>query len=213
MRKMYFALNALITPHLKDLDTSVRLRLSPDLEYVNQAFNEDVLSVEIDDEQIVSYDGDEGYAQISELHRAGKTPDGFWTQNESLFADYSGPLGVVKDAEVVVRAASHELDSVPHIRVIITSESELRTDPWWWATDVVGVLVKKYAPDWASIAYAGVKVNDKAFEAYYIPTVVKPKELRKTVTQVIEVASTALTNISNAFYSFDKKEVDLDLFL
>jgi hypothetical protein len=212
MRKMYFALNALITPHLKELDTGISLTFYPDMDYVQPNFNEDVLSLEIDESQIVQYDGAEGYATLSEMRRNGKEPTGLWAQNEGASVRYNGPISFLQVAETVVRAPSHNLESVPHIRVIITSESELRTDPWWWSTDAVKVLVKQFAPEWATIGYAGVKVNDKAFEAIYVPTVVKLKEARKAVGELMRTATTALENVGEAFHTFDKKDIDLDFF-
>lgn len=213
MRKLYFALNALLSPHVRDLGGNVRVALVTDRELVNAEFNEDVLSVEVDETTATDYSGSEGYTTLSEMRRAGKEPEGLWRQTEGGLYRYNGPFSFLKDAEVVVKAQSHNLETIPHIRVIITADKELQTNPWWWKEESVQVLLKQFAPSWAAISYVGVKVNDKAFEAYYIPLVIKPQQVEEVVTHLVTAAGTALTNIGKAFHSFDNKEIDLDLFL
>jgi len=212
MRKLYFALNALLTPHISDLSADVKLKLVADREYVNAAFNEDILSILVDETQATDYSGAEGYEALSTMRREGNEPQGLWHQGGDNHYSYNGPFSYIKEAELVVKAQSHNLECVPHIKVIITSDNELQTNPWWWQQESVQVLLKQFAPDWAAIAYAGVKVNDKAFEAYYIPMVVKPKAVQEVVEHLITASGTALTNIGKALHTFDGREVDIDLF-
>ena len=57
--------------------------------------------------------------------------------------------------------------------------------------------------------YTGVKVNDKSFEAFYIPMVIKPKELETAIEGIFTTASSALEKMSKVFHSFERdNEID-----
>lgn len=213
MRTVYFAMNMLLSHHLSDLDTGVRLTLWTERDKVSPKFNEDLMSVEIDVSNVQSFSSAEDYQMLADMRKEGKHPQGLWTENDGRSYRYCGPIKFLHDAKVLDKASAHDLSKIPHIRVIITADQDLPTNPWWWNEEAQEILLKKFAPEWASISYIGTKVNDKAFEAFYIPMVIKPKGVEEAIEALMTSAGTALETMAKTLHSFDRNEVDLDTFL
>lgn len=209
MRTLYFALPAILTPHLKELTGKLRLPLQTSHERVMPNFNEDILSVEVDETVATVYSTPEEHQKLAEMRKHRQYPEGLWTENDGYSYWYDGDPELIAKAELVVPASSRNLETVPHIRVILTHSAELRTDPWWWNDEAVKILLKEFAPEWANMMYTGVKVNDKSFEAFYIPMVIKPKELETAIEDIFTTASSALEKMSKVFHSFERdNEID-----
>ena len=202
MIKLFTSVDMNLTPRLNEIkgDFSTSLWTHKEFEV---PFNHDIVSIEVDESSIVYLKTDEELSNHFKNIHNKQYPEGFWCEGGHSLIRYRGAITILNNAELVEKARAHDLSTVPSIRIVITADKKLPTDPWWFASESLKNLVDSFAPEWATTSYIGQKVNDKAFEAFYIPTVILPVRLALEASSLYKGLFEQLSRLGNTVQCFD----------